>query len=147
VSLLVFSAEVFEFLSKVDFLDIKSKLKAYRTFSITASVDHMEDVEFVSEFSDLQLENLRLSGFYRNDFLTTVYFEELTLQKIIPDKTPFWIIEYEQKNYLIIAPPFQDKRKRKTISIKIANLINELLFGKNEMIIHSKLVAETTIEK
>lgn len=147
MSLLVFNAEVFEFLSKVDLLDVESKLKGYRTFSITASVDHKEDVEFVSEFSDLQLENLRLSGFYRNDFLTTVYFEELKLQKIMPEKTPFWIIEYNQKNYLIIAAPFQDKRKRKNISITIANLINELLFGKNEMIIKSKLEAEITIEK
>lgn len=147
MTLLVFSAEVFEFLSKVDLLDVESKLKAYRTFSVTASVDHMEDVEFVSEFSDLHLENLRLSGFYRNDFLTTVYFEEINLQKIMPDKTPFWIIEYNQKNYLIIATPFRDKQKRKNISIKIATLINELLFGKYEMIIKSKLVAETTIEK
>ena len=154
---MVFSAEVFEFLTKLDLTDVESTLKTYQVGSMIVSDVSNEEIDLTTKFSDLKLEkitvsgNVRnekfLSGFYRNDRLTWTNFDELSFPKVICEKTPFRIIEHEKKNYLIISVPFQNKQKRKSTALNIAQQINELLFGNDEMIIRSKQEAETTTEQ
>ncbi len=131
---MVLACKVFELKEPLTPILIVQKLKDFKYTSV--EVEDGEEIELLTQVTDLKMEEDSVEGVLTEDFLITVRFRDEEKRIPVTRKTRFQIVNYESRIFIIIV----DKKERAN---RIANILSEILTGIRGNIVECRIGHET----
>lgn len=124
---MVLPAKIFEVKEKISFRSILGKLKGFREEEFHRTEDGKK-VSLVTEILDLKLEKDIISGVFSKDFMRNRYYRRKLVQGPVTEESPFWIIPFKGKLFIILLAPSVARGVKKLLTSFVANKLSNILF-------------------
>lgn len=124
---MVLPAKIFEVKEKISFRSILGKLKGFREEEFHRTEDGKK-VSLVTEILDLKLEKDIISGVFSKDFMRNRYYRRKLVQGPVTEESPFWIIPFRGKLFIILLAPSVARGVKKLLTSFVANKLSNILF-------------------
>lgn len=142
---MVLPAKIFDIKEEVNLGLIIQKLKNFREEE-TYEKNDRETVILVSEILDLKPKENLISGVFSADFIQARYYRRKLVETPITEEAPFWISQFENRNFLTVLAPSVARGVKKLLTNHVANKLSKILFIKSRAIVETKILHKTLKE-